>query len=110
MTVCPLCEHVQEQGDECDNCGKPLASPGAPLPQSEALPDLEPTRGLEVLELKVPPLRGLEQGREPGAPLAPLPPAPEAASDELITCPNCGVPSRIALRCRACGVPMAVPT
>jgi len=94
MTVCPLCEHVQEQGDECDNCGKPLAAP-------------TPAR-----EVKVPQLRGLEQGREASAPPAPLPapPVAEAAEDERIRCPNCGVRSLIAPRCPACGVPTAVPT
>ncbi len=61
MPTCPVCEHVQPAGDECENCGKKLgaASGGAeaiaPLAgleptlaapvdaPAETLPDLEPT-------------------------------------------------------------------
>jgi len=62
MATCPLCEHTQTSGGECQICGHRLTGPGteaaavAPLPgleptrmehvevTSEAVPDLEPTR------------------------------------------------------------------
>lgn len=43
MTVCPVCEHVQDRGDTCDVCGWRLPGPGAiaePVPPVEGL---EPT-------------------------------------------------------------------
>lgn len=65
MIICPVCEHQQVQGDECDNCGKKLSAasaateapvarlaeleltalvrPGLPV-QAERLPELELTR------------------------------------------------------------------
>lgn len=64
MIICPLCEHQQLQGDECDSCGKklqaprPVAVPVAPLVEleqtqfaggraavaTEVVPELELTR------------------------------------------------------------------
>lgn len=62
MATCPLCEHDQPSGGECEVCGHRLRGPGtesapvAPLPgleptlagrvdvAGETLPDLEPTR------------------------------------------------------------------
>jgi hypothetical protein len=61
MPICPVCEHSQPAGDECERCGRKLsgAPPGppvTPLPgleptlaervevPAERLPDLEPTR------------------------------------------------------------------
>ncbi|MBF5044008.1 hypothetical protein FGE12_16540 [Aggregicoccus sp. 17bor-14] len=45
MIICPVCEHPQAQGDECDQCGKRLstprsagAAPVAPLPELELTP------------------------------------------------------------------------
>lgn len=66
MVVCPLCEHPQAVGTECEVCGRPLG-PGAvdvPVPALDGLeptgfapqaadaapiPDLEPTRFLATL-------------------------------------------------------------
>lgn len=42
MIVCPVCEHPQQSGSECDVCGKRFA-PGT-LPQ----PPVTPVEGLEV--------------------------------------------------------------
>ncbi len=47
MITCPLCEHRQEGGDECQACGRRLSGPGAvpvPIPRLEGL---EPTTLLE---------------------------------------------------------------
>jgi hypothetical protein len=44
MIICPLCEHQQEQGLECDQCGRKLASatePGGPAETGEALEDID---------------------------------------------------------------------
>jgi hypothetical protein len=44
MVVCPVCEHQQAAGDECQRCGRKLTGPGVvPLPV-EPLPGLEATR------------------------------------------------------------------
>lgn len=63
MTTCPVCEHVQQVGDECEVCGRKLAGaePAAPF---ETLAGLEPTLyepGAPAPgELAVPPVPGLE--------------------------------------------------
>lgn len=51
MIVCPVCEHTQAQGPECEVCGKLLAAtPAAPAPAPAALEGLERTAqgGAEV--------------------------------------------------------------
>jgi hypothetical protein len=42
MTTCPVCEHVQQVGDECEVCGRKLAG-AAPVAPFETLAGLEPT-------------------------------------------------------------------
>src|ERR1700754_4757943 len=44
MIICPVCEHQQAQGDECDNCGKKLQVPRvAAAVAVPTLPELEQT-------------------------------------------------------------------
>jgi ribosomal protein L32 len=44
MIICPVCEHQQAQGDECDNCGKKLQAPRAVAAVAVAtIPELEQT-------------------------------------------------------------------
>jgi hypothetical protein len=44
MIICPVCEHQQAQGDECDNCGKKLQVPKvAAAVAVPTLPELEQT-------------------------------------------------------------------
>jgi ribosomal protein L32 len=43
MFVCPLCEHSQPQGTECDGCGKQLSASPAVVVAPGLLADLEPT-------------------------------------------------------------------
>jgi hypothetical protein len=47
MIICPVCEHQQAQGDECDNCGKKLQVPKtAAAVAVPTLPELEQTQHL----------------------------------------------------------------
>lgn len=76
MIVCPLCEHRQEGGDECQACGRRLSGPGAvavPIPRLEGL---EPTTLLEH-PAEVPPDRvpGLEPTRHAAVEVAAAPAA-----------------------------------
>jgi ribosomal protein L32 len=44
MIICPVCEHQQAQGDECDNCGKKLQVPKVVAAVAvPTLPELEQT-------------------------------------------------------------------
>jgi hypothetical protein len=47
MIVCPVCEHSQEAGAECDLCGKRFAPGTAPLAQVAPMEGLEPTLHLD---------------------------------------------------------------
>jgi len=76
MITCPLCEHQQEGGDECQACGRRLSGPGVlavPIPRLEGL---EPTTLLEH-PADVPPdlVPGLEPTRHPPVEVAAVPPA-----------------------------------
>jgi len=44
MIICPLCEHQQLQGDECDSCGKKLQAPRPVAVAVAPLPELEQTQ------------------------------------------------------------------
>lgn len=43
MIICPVCEHQQAQGTECDNCGKQFVATKTPDLPVTALPELEGT-------------------------------------------------------------------
>lgn len=43
MIVCPLCEHPQERGAECEVCGRALAAPSVADPPVAPVDGLEPT-------------------------------------------------------------------
>ena len=43
MIVCPVCEHQQSQGAECEVCGKKLVHGAAAIPRVAAVEGLEPT-------------------------------------------------------------------
>jgi hypothetical protein len=43
MIVCPVCEHAQPHGGECEVCGKRLAGPPPPPAAVERVEGLEPT-------------------------------------------------------------------
>ncbi len=48
MIVCPVCEHPQAQGGECEVCGKRLVEGPAGVPAVAPLDGLEPTRAADV--------------------------------------------------------------
>ncbi len=58
MIVCPVCEHVQAQGAECDVCGKKLLHGAAAIPFVPPVDGLEPTAraAVDVAEERVPDL------------------------------------------------------
>src|SRR5512142_1905623 len=75
MVVCPVCEHAQAGGSECEVCGARLAVPSAFL---DAEPPIAPMEGLEpTFQAAVPALAPeLFPGLEPtGAAPVPAPPA-----------------------------------
>lgn len=79
MITCPLCEHQQAFGFECEVCGKELgglSALGPPPAREERLEGLEPNAGPPAGEVPVAPLEGLEPGRFQEAALAP----PEAVA------------------------------
>src|SRR5512139_2358337 len=60
MVVCPVCEHQQSAGDECQVCGRKLTGPGVvPLPV-EPLPGLEATALEGAEEVAAAPIPDLE--------------------------------------------------
>lgn len=48
MIVCPVCEHAQAQGAECEVCGKKLLRGPAAIPFVPPVEGLEPTRHADV--------------------------------------------------------------
>jgi hypothetical protein len=48
MIVCPVCEHPQAQGTECELCGKQLVEGSAELPAPAPFEELELTRHGDV--------------------------------------------------------------
>ncbi len=59
MITCPLCEHAQAAGGECEVCGHRLAGQGAEAAPVAPLPGLEPTRA-ERVEVTAEAVPGLE--------------------------------------------------
>jgi hypothetical protein len=48
MIVCPVCEHAQPQGAECEVCGKRLVHGPAAIPAAPPVDGLEPTLHVAV--------------------------------------------------------------
>jgi hypothetical protein len=70
MIVCPVCEHAQAEGAECEVCGKKLLLGPAAIPYVPPVEGLEPTRVADVDAAEVP-LPDLEPTRlAPAAPAA----------------------------------------
>lgn len=87
MIICPMCEHQQAQGIECEVCGKKLSAPPpvavavAPLAELEQtqlaggrapvpatpIPDLEATRQQAVAGVAVQPVQDMDTGRSAAA-------------------------------------------
>jgi hypothetical protein len=62
MAICPVCEHAQQGGDECEVCGKRLVTTGGAAWQVEPVPGLEPTLAGPV-EVAAERVEGLEPTR-----------------------------------------------
>lgn len=64
MIVCPVCEHPQASGAECEVCGKRFAPGAVPVPPVAPLAGLEPTGHAGVADALVEsPVPGLEPTR-----------------------------------------------
>lgn len=78
MIICPVCEHQQALGTECDVCGKQLAAPRQAQVPVDRMPDLELTPlvrpGIPVQQMPMP---DLDRGRAPSVPELPGAPMPE---------------------------------
>ncbi|HZN95251.1 MAG TPA: hypothetical protein VFB81_21215 [Myxococcales bacterium] len=124
MITCPVCEHTQAGGDECEQCGKrftvraaagPVNVPrlaeleptphagGAAEVRAEPIPELESTRVRQGPDL--PPLSfpEIELTRQPDGGDADGPPLPDL---ELGRAPDDGVRTEVpwgAVKCRYCG-------
>ena len=59
-SACPLCEHVQPDGDVCDVCGRPLGRPADAVAPEPPLDGLEPTALGDPGTPAIMPLEGLE--------------------------------------------------
>ena len=66
MIVCPVCEHAQAQGAECEVCGKRLVEGPGGIPAVAPLDGLEPT-GLPGVEVPAERVAELEPTALPGA-------------------------------------------
>jgi hypothetical protein len=75
MIVCPVCEHAQPQGAECDVCGRRLLRGAAGFPGVPPVPGLEPTRHVHA-DAEVVIVPGLEPTRHAAVEVLPEP-APE---------------------------------
>jgi hypothetical protein len=66
MIVCPVCEHAQAQGAECEVCGKRLGAPSVVDPVQPPVEGLEPT-GRAAVDVPAAPLPELEPTRHAAA-------------------------------------------
>lgn len=74
MITCPVCEHQQASGFECEVCGKELgglSALGPPPSREERLEGLEPNAAGPMGEVPVARLEGLEPSRFEGVAQAP---------------------------------------
>jgi hypothetical protein len=80
MIVCPVCEHPQSSGAECEVCGKRLAAPGAALPTVAPVEGLEPTRHPGAAPIAGELFAGLEPTGHAAVEVAPELPVPIEAT------------------------------
>ena len=94
MIICPVCEHPQAQGDECDQCGKRLVRPRqeaaavAPLPELELTPHAG-SKGPVAVE-RVPDLAATREAPVPAVPaerVADLEPTRSAPAGNVVHAP-----------------------
>ena len=63
MIICPMCEHQQAQGIECEVCGKKLAAAPPLVVQVAPVADLDTGRSAPVGAVAVAPVTDLDTGR-----------------------------------------------
>ncbi|PTL76872.1 hypothetical protein [Vitiosangium sp. GDMCC 1.1324] len=105
MIICPVCEHQQAQGAECEVCGKkltavaPVAVAVAPLAELEqtqlaggrapvpvaAIPDLELTARQRVPDVAVQPVPELDTGRSAAAGNVMVAPIPDMETGRAVS-------------------------
>ncbi|ACL65550.1 conserved hypothetical protein [Anaeromyxobacter dehalogenans 2CP-1] len=73
MIVCPVCDHPQALGSECEVCGKRLALHGVPGDEVSPIDGLEPTR-FAAVQAPGEAVPGLEPTRVGEAAFEPAPP------------------------------------
>ena len=125
MTTCPLCEHQQEVGDECQVCGHSLVARVEAEVLVGAIEGLEPTLlGEPGAVDEVEPLPGLEPTLQAGAgevgadPVPDLEPTAAAPSGDAPTelplfpvCRYCRTPTGPGERiCGRCGMGLPIGT
>jgi hypothetical protein len=123
MVVCPVCEHPQASGIECEVCGKrfgaapeaPVAiaripeleatavvASNAPAPPTAPIPDLERTRANTTPEVPVVPIPDLVRTRLNTAPEVPAAPMPGLESHAAAPVgPRTAAPTGV-VTCRYC--------
>ncbi len=78
MTTCPVCEHQQVEGAECEVCGRSLRALGAVEIEVTPLEGLEPTLAApEAAPAAAPAMAELEPTLQASAGEVPLEPVPE---------------------------------
>ncbi|MFL5348357.1 MAG: class I tRNA ligase family protein [Hyalangium sp.] len=85
MIICPVCEHQQAQGDECDNCGKKLQVPKvAAAAAVPTLPELEQTHHVGGrVAVEAPFLPELDHTRQQAGPDLPAQQVPEMETTRM---------------------------
>jgi ribosomal protein L32 len=77
MIICPVCEHQQAQGVECDMCGKRFTAVGTPAVAVARLPELEQTQlaggRAPVATASIPDLELTRQRSSPDVAVQPVP-------------------------------------
>lgn len=138
MIVCPVCEHAQAQGTDCEVCGKQLLHGAAGIPEvapveglepthhaavdtgTDFLPELEPTRQARV-DAPDEPAVDVDRGREAPVDVT-VEPVPDVervgdgipadgptAVPAIVTCRYCRTPAAPGERvCGRCGMRLPV--
>jgi hypothetical protein len=121
MLTCPVCEHTQAEGAECEVCGKKLLHGLAAIPQVPPVEGFEPTRHSDVPAAADPfpdleptaqaaadapedPAPDLDRGRADPVDVAGEPvPGLERTADAIPDDPRTAVPAIVS--CRYCHTP-----
>ena len=83
MPTCPLCEHVQENGEVCEVCGRQLVEVTAPTVNAAPMAGLEQTRWEEPFPEDADPIPDLELTMRPAAGAVPETPMADIEATSL---------------------------